>query len=254
MSKEIIYSFKEYQEKYTSSLDKYFLEYEEIEEIDFIINEIEKYIICLQIINFSIDVAFSRFFRIEYGINLKTFCVPQETFDFIFTNENADYYYKMYNDIIGSAIQNSSTKEDCERKIKQTRLIFPKIISFLETKKTEFEVLQQIEKVKTKKPKKTLLEFIHNIEDKEGFILGLKNTFPTEQGKSIKAIVLKLVDAEILIYGTKDFLQLYNELKIYFKRDIGTYQSINDVKTVDTETTSIILKKLNPLITKHKTI
>jgi hypothetical protein len=139
MSKEIIYSFKEYQEKYTPSLEKYFLEYEEIEEIDFVINEIEKYTICLQIINFPIGVAFSWFFRIEYGINLKTFCVPQETFDFIFANENADYYYKIYNDLIDPVTKNHSLKEDCERKVKQTRLIFPKIISFLQNKKTALE-------------------------------------------------------------------------------------------------------------------
>lgn len=142
MDKVIIYSFKEYQEKYSSSLDKYFLQYEEIEEIeeiDFIINEIEKYNICLQIINFPIHVAFNRFFRIEYGSNLKTFSIPQEIFDFIFANENADYYYKIYRDLIGSTIQSPSSMEDGERKIIQTRLIFSKIISFLETKKSELE-------------------------------------------------------------------------------------------------------------------
>lgn len=103
------------------------------------------------------------------------------------------------------------------------------------------------------KRKKTLLEFIHNIENKEAFIQDLKKEFPTEQGKSIKAIVLKLVEVKILIYGTKEFLQFYNELSIYFNRDIGTYQSINDPKTIDNETTDIINKKLNPLIIKHKT-
>lgn len=139
MDREIIYSFKEYQEKYSSSLHKCFLQYEEIEEIDFIITEIEKYNICLQIINFPIQVAFNKFFRIEYGSNLKTFSIPQEIFDFIFANQNADYYYKIYSDLIGSIIQSPSTMKDGERKIKQTRLIFPKIISFLETKKNKLE-------------------------------------------------------------------------------------------------------------------
>lgn len=107
---------------------------------------------------------------------------------------------------------------------------------------------------KPEKLKKSLLEFIYNIEDKEAFMQELKKIFPTEQGKSIKAIVLQLVDAQILIYGTKEFSQFYTELKKYFNRSIGTYQSINDVKAVDTETTDTIYKKLNPLITKHKAI
>ncbi|GEM_PF-4352937 len=113
---------------------------------------------------------------------------------------------------------------------------------------------QQNEIIKLKKPKKSLFEFINNVKDKETFMLELKNTFPTEQGKSIKAIVLKLVKEQILIYGTKEFIQFYNELKTYFNRDIGTYQSINDVKTVDKETADTIYKKLNSLITTHKEI
>jgi hypothetical protein len=123
--------------------------------------------------------------------------------------------------------------------------------NFLKNKLKELN--QQIE---TSKPKlkKSLIEFINNIEDKEAFLLELKIMFPTEQGKSIKAIVLKLVEVQILIYGTKEFLQFYNELKTYFNRDIGTYQSINDVKTVDKETIDTIYKKLNPLITKYKAI
>lgn len=124
-------------------------------------------------------------------------------------------------------------------------------IDFLEAKALTSETHKQIKKVK---PKKTLLEFIHNITDKEAFSQELKNLFPTEQGKSIKAIILKLVDVDILIYGTKEFLQFYNELRTNFNRDIGTYQSINDVKTVDKEITDIIHKKLNPLIIKYKTI
>ena len=111
---------------------------------------------------------------------------------------------------------------------------------------------QQIESSKPKKHKKSLLEFINNIKDKEAFIQELKKTFQSEQGKSIKAIVLKLNEVNILIYGTKEFRQFYNELQTYFNRDIGTYQSINDVKTVDKETTATILKKLDPLIIKHQ--
>ena len=131
--------------------------------------------------------------------------------------------------------------------------ILDSYVSFLENKLNEQP--QQIETSKPKpKLKKSLIEFIFNIEDKEAFIQELKIMFPTEQGKSIKAIVLKLVEVQILIYGTKEFLQFYNELKTYFNRDIGTYQSINDVKQVDKETSDTIYKKLNPLIAKYKVI
>nr|WP_315160713.1 hypothetical protein [uncultured Flavobacterium sp.] len=138
MSKEIIYSFREYQEKYNSLLDEYFLEYEEIEDIDFIDNEIKNYQICLKLVNFPIDKIFNAFWRVEYGINLKAFSIPQEAYDFIYENENDNYYYKIYKDIVkpfGTLVLNT----DVEKKIKQVRLMFPKIISFLETKKTELE-------------------------------------------------------------------------------------------------------------------
>lgn len=138
MSKEIIYSFREYQEKYNSLLDEYFLEYEEIEDIDFIDNEIKNYQICLKLVNFPIDKIFNAFWRVEYEINLKAFSIPQEAYDFIYENENDNYYYKIYKDIVkpfGTLVLNT----DVEKKIKQVRLMFPKIISFLETKKTELE-------------------------------------------------------------------------------------------------------------------
>lgn len=112
---------------------------------------------------------------------------------------------------------------------------------------------QQIETVKPKKLKKTLFEFIHKIEDKKAFKKDLKEQFPTEIGKSIKAIIDILSKEQILIYGTKEFKQLFEELENCFSRDIGTYNSVQNVKTVDAETTDIILKKLNPLIIKHKT-
>lgn len=138
MSKEIIYSFKEYQEKYNSSLDKYFLEYKEIEEIDFINVEIEKYNICLRLVNFPIDKIFNTWWRVEYGINLKSFTISQEAYDFIFADENDDYYYKIYNDIVETS-RESEAKIGIEQKIKQVRLMFPKILSFLENKKSELE-------------------------------------------------------------------------------------------------------------------
>lgn len=110
------------------------------------------------------------------------------------------------------------------------------------------------DEVKPKKLKKTLFEFIHNIENKEAFSQELKKTFPTERGKSIKAVIDVLTTEKILIYGTKEFKPLFEELQKYFNRDIGTYNSVQNVKTVDKETTETINKKLNPLIIKYKTI
>lgn len=110
-----------------------------------------------------------------------------------------------------------------------------------------------VEKTKPKKPKKVLFQFIHNIKNKEEFIQELKETFPTEIGKSIKAIIDILTDEKILVYGTKEFKTLKEEIEFSFNRNIGSYNSIQNVKIVDKETTDTVHKKLNPLIIKHKT-
>ena len=107
------------------------------------------------------------------------------------------------------------------------------------------------DEVKPKKRRKTLLEFINNIEDKEEFLIELKNTFPTEIGLSIKAIVIRLVYDKILIYGTKEFKNFFDELTKYFDRHIGTYGSINDYNP-DSKIIDTINDKLNPLIIKYK--
>ena len=44
MNKEIIFSAKEYKEKYNDLLQSYLLEYEDYEEIDFINIEIQRYL------------------------------------------------------------------------------------------------------------------------------------------------------------------------------------------------------------------
>ena len=43
MNKEIIFSAKEYKEKYNDLLQSYLIEYEDYEEIDFINSEIQRY-------------------------------------------------------------------------------------------------------------------------------------------------------------------------------------------------------------------
>ena len=138
MSKKIIYSLKEYQEKYNSLLNKFLLDYKESEEIDFIIYEIEKYNICLKLVNLTIEKAFSKWFRIEYGTPLDSFDISREEYNFIFENENDSLYYKIYNDLVEPAHQKEKTI-DHRTNIKQTRIVFPKIISFLKDKKKEIE-------------------------------------------------------------------------------------------------------------------
>lgn len=115
------------------------------------------------------------------------------------------------------------------------------------------EAPKQPETNKPKKPKKTLFQFINDIDNKEAFLQDLKKTFPTEIGKSIKAVIDILTKENILIYGTKEFKLMFEELENFFSRDLGTYNSVQNVKIVDEETTDIIYKKLNPLIMKHKT-
>ncbi|OBY67560.1 hypothetical protein LPB301_01075 [Polaribacter reichenbachii] len=117
---------------------------------------------------------------------------------------------------------------------------------FKDLEKTEFEKPQQ-------KETKNLEHFIINIENKQSFIKDLKETFPTEKGKSIKAVIDLLVSDNIIIYGTKEFKQLYNQLRLVFDRNIGTYNSIQNVKEVDSIIIDVIQKKLNPLIIKYKT-
>ena len=111
----------------------------------------------------------------------------------------------------------------------------------------------EVEKAKPKKLKKSLFQFIHNIENKEGFVQELKETFPTEIGKSIKAIIDILTKENILVIGTKEFKHFLEVLKLHFGRDIGEYQGIQNVKSVDKETMGTIYKKLNPLIIKYET-
>lgn len=132
----------------------------------------------------------------------------------------------------------------------------PTVVKFISWYENELDILQPVDLFnkpeKQKKRHKTLFEFINNIDDKEAFLNDLKNTFPTEIGLSIKAIVLRLVEVNILIYGTKEFKNFYEELTKYFDRSIGTYGSINDNKP-DNRIIDTITLKLNPLIDKYKT-
>lgn len=123
----------------------------------------------------------------------------------------------------------------------------------------EINLLNQLNKKKIKpeasksdEVKKTLFDFIFNIDDKETFINELKITFPTEKGIGIKAIVNILKENGVLIIGAREFNNFYEELKNHFKRNIGSYTSINAVKNIDKEVLQPIENKLKPLINKYK--
>jgi len=100
---------------------------------------------------------------------------------------------------------------------------------------------------------KSLFDFLYNIENKKDFIQDLKETFPTEKGKDIKAIINILKDENIIIHGTREFKKLCNSINTAFERNIGEYSGINDPKYIDELTNTTILKKLNPLIIRYKT-
>lgn len=124
MSKEIIYSFREYQEKYTLTLGD-FCKNTEFDEIDFITTEIDCYNVCL--------TSLSVYKRIRHRS-------PGDPFldeDTIFLNTNCASY-----DFIVEAIKNKALSEGLNRTdgiISNYKIYFNKIISFLEAKKLEIE-------------------------------------------------------------------------------------------------------------------
>ena len=124
MNKEIIYSFKEYQEKYALALGD-FCKNTEFEEIDFITTEIDCYNVHL--------TSLSVYKRIRHRS-------PGDPFldeDTIFLNTNCASY-----DFIVEALKNKAFNEGLNRTdgiISNSKIHFNKIILFLETKKLEIE-------------------------------------------------------------------------------------------------------------------
>lgn len=135
MSKEIIYSFKEYQGKYPLTLDD-FCKNTEFDEFDFITTEIERYNIYL--------TSLVIYKRIKNRM-------PGDPFldeDQIFLNTNCAFYDFIIEEVKNKAISEGlSTTNDL---IANYNTHFNKIISFLESKKSVIEnniapTTQQIE-------------------------------------------------------------------------------------------------------------
>jgi hypothetical protein len=157
------------------------------------------------------------------------------------------------NDYFFIDIKNSPLKNDFDGVLKEfeNSINLNEIIFLNQISKNE-----QPQETKTNKPKKlkkTLFEFIHNIEDKEEFIQDLKNTFPTEMGKDIRVIIDRLKKESILTIEAGEYKHFVESLTLHFGRNIGEYQGIQNKMIIKTDTTNRINKKLNPLITKHKT-
>lgn len=105
-----------------------------------------------------------------------------------------------------------------------------------------------------KKPKKLINSYFINIIEKEkkDFYTDLKEMFPNEIGKSIKAIIDILIHEGVLSIGLREYANFIAELKELFTRDIGTYQSIQNTKYIDAEIKEPIEKKLKKLIIRYK--
>lgn len=115
-------------------------------------------------------------------------------------------------------------------------------------------ITQQEDIIKLDEVKKTLSHFIENVEEKQNFIEELKGMFPTEKGKSIKAVITILQENDIIIIPDRQFREFYTCLKNDFKRDIGSYTSINDSKDFDEAYLDPFKNKLHTLIKSYKKI
>ena len=117
-------------------------------------------------------------------------------------------------------------------------------------------ILDLTQQANIKKPdvvKKDLSDFIHNVENKQEFIQDLREMFSTEKGKSIKAMIKILQGNDIIVIPDRQFKKFHTSLENAFDRDIGSYQSINDIKDGDFDGyLDAFRKKLNPLIRDHK--
>ncbi len=173
-----------------------------------------------------------------------------------------DYEIRLIKEFIKPVLENIKTELELkcgldfeiEFEVKPYISSYNKIISFLETKKSELSNKTPLSNIATEdKRLKTFQDFVFSINNKEMFVKELKLLFPNEKGKSLKAIINILKTERILIIGAGEFKAFYEALKIEFNRNIGTYNSINDVKEIHEDITTPIENKVRPLINKYKT-
>lgn len=84
--------------------------------------------------------------------------------------------------------------------------------------------------------------------DVDKLLVELKEAFTIEKGKDIRIIIQILKDYSILVIPDKKFKLFYDCLKEFFERNIGSYASINDYKTIHSEDYKIIKVKIDDLL------
>lgn len=110
------------------------------------------------------------------------------------------------------------------------------------------------------KPKKNLLEYIYHVENKQEFILDLKNNFEKESGVITSIMIYTLRDNNIVKIGTTEFKSFYDELRKAFDENIKSrqelikYKHTDEHKKLNEQNIGIVKEKLEPLIKKYKTI
>lgn len=224
-------TFEVYKQTYDDRLKKHLNEFADSNELDFLTEELHK------------------------GIEL--FLFPFTNYEL---NKNINYSLKRRKEFITEKINSIGYS------ITFFTDDFGRVDSF-KIDKVQHPILQKesIQEVKLilphkDKPKKTLKDFINNVNDKDSFIEELSKTFNIEKGISIKILIELLKDENIILIPSRGFKSFYNCLKDKFNRDIGTYTALNDLYK-HSEDNKIIYKtdieqihlKLKPLLTYYKT-
>lgn len=134
MGKKIIYSFKEYQEKYPALLEAFISDYEDNEEEDFLNEQIERYCIYIDNVTFTETVGL-----IDDEHTFTYYAIKAEVENF---NIDAELQFKIMN---MSEVDTPPPPYNYDPEInvetcKKYERSFDKILDFLTTKKAELEV------------------------------------------------------------------------------------------------------------------
>lgn len=112
-------------------------------------------------------------------------------------------------------------------------LNLPKATDKLVLETSTKQIMQGQRSNKAPKPTSNAPKPFHeylNHSNKEALAEGLKKEFSTEKGRDIKRLLELLREQELITWGTRQFKALHTAMELYFDRDIGTYQSINDFR------------------------
>ncbi|WP_369769249.1 hypothetical protein [Flavobacterium sp. WC2416] len=96
------------------------------------------------------------------------------------------------------------------------------------------------------------LDFIQNVKDKKAFALELKETFNIEVGANLKIMLELLSEENIIVLSDSQLKSFHEAMKVYFNRDIKSYEALRKAKDFTPIATDKINAKLKPLINRHK--